>query len=179
MIEEWKDIEGYEGVYQVSNLGRVKSLGNDKSRREKILKPKKNNKGRFQVSLCKNGKVYEKQVHQLVLKAFDSNPDNLPEVNHKDENPENNRLDNLEWCTRKYNINYGTHNERMKKNMTGPFKSKPVLCVETGVVYPSAKEAERQTGAFQTAIIRCCRGKLGYKTAKGYHWEYAENNENE
>lgn len=178
MIEEWKDIEGYEGLYQVSNLGRVKSLGNDKSRREKILKPRKNNKGRFQVSLCKNGKQ-DKLVHQLVLKAFVSNPGNLSDVNHKDENPENNRLDNLEWCTRKYNINYGTHNERMKKNMTGPKKSKPVLCVETGVVYSSAKEAQRRTGANQSAIIACCRGKYGCKTVKGYHWQYAENNETE
>lgn len=169
--EIWKDVVGYEGKYMVSNLGRVKSMNYNRTGKEKILKPTKNSKGRFQVSLSKNGKV-KRLVHQLVLKAFVPNLENLSDVNHKDENPENNRLDNLEWCTRKYNINYGTHNERMTKNMTGPGKSKLVLCVETGMIYPSAKEASRHTGADQSSIIKCCRGKL--KTAKGFNWLYSD-----
>lgn len=176
--EIWKDIEGYEGLYMVSNLGRVKSLNYNRTGKEKILKPQKNSKGRFQVSLCKNRKQVKRQVHSLVLESFVPNPDpeNLTECNHKDENPENCIVSNLEWISHKNNINYGTHTERMKKNMTGPYKSKPVLCVETGVVYPSAKEAGRQTVVHRTTIIKCCRGKQN--TAGGYHWQYAENNEN-
>lgn len=164
--EIWKDIAGYEVLYQVSNLGRVKSLGNYKSRREKILKPNPDKDGYLHVILCKNGKGKNKSVQQLVLGAFDSNPNNLTEVNHKDENKANNRLDNLEWCDPKYNRNYGTRNERIAKKL-----SKQVMCVETGKIYPSAKEASRQTGANRESIRECCRGEL--KTAGKYHWHYA------
>ena len=112
MEEQWKDIiiekngvtYDYTGLYQVSNLGRVRSLGNDKTRKERILKPKINNKGYLQVILCKNGKVKTFLVHRLVATAFIPNPDNLPVVNHRDENPLNNCVDNLEWCTQKYNV---------------------------------------------------------------------------
>ena len=97
--EEWKDIEGYEGLYQVSSLGRVKSLkdNNDKSR-EKILKQGKMKNGYLKVNLWKNEKVKQYYVHRLVANAFIENPSSLPWVNHKDENPSNNRVNNLEWC---------------------------------------------------------------------------------
>ena len=170
--EIWKDIAGYEGKYMVSSLGRVKSLNYRHTGREQMLEPGKNSRGYLTVALCKNGKQKTRCVHRLVAQAFIPNPGNLPDVNHKDENKENNRVYNLEWCDRKYNINYGTHNERMAKNMTGPKKAKPVLCVETGVVYPSAMEAERQTEAHNTHIISCCCGKR--KTTGGYHWKYAD-----
>ena len=99
MSEEWRDIKGYEEKYQVSNLGRVKSLKDRYGNyREKILKYSKNNRGYLTVSLCKNSKVKLFTVHRLVAQAFIENSNNYPEVNHKDENKENNRVDNLEWC---------------------------------------------------------------------------------
>ena len=120
MIEEWRDIEGYEGLYQVSNLGRVKSLarvvirsdGKPNTVNEKILKYGMN-RGYCAVVLCKDGKKKMYKVHRLVAMAFLRNPHNLPEVNHKDEDKKNNCVDNLEWCTSLYNINYGSHNERV------------------------------------------------------------------
>lgn len=123
MINEvWKDIEGYEGLYQVSNLGRVKSLeriiSDGRHRKERILKPYDDGNGYLRVEL--QSKPFK--LHRLVAQAFIPNPDNLPFVNHKDENPKNNRVflnddgsvdeSNLEWCDNKYNINYGTTQER-------------------------------------------------------------------
>ena len=111
--EIWRDIKNYEGRYQVSNLGRVKSLGNDKSRKEKILKPGKNGWGYLRVCLVKEGSSKMYTVHRLVLSTF--NPiDGMDEllVNHKDEDKTNNNLNNLEWCTYSYN---NTYNDRHKK----------------------------------------------------------------
>ena len=112
VLEVWKDIKGYEGKYQVSNLGRVKSLpkytyprGYPQLRKEKIMKPSYVGKDRNYLALKLNdGKQYK--VHRLVAEAFIPNPDNLPMVNHKDENPTNNCVDNLEWCTNSYNVKY-------------------------------------------------------------------------
>lgn len=129
-MEEWKDIKWYEGLYQVSNLGRVKSLPKDvfvsnptftgyRHTKEKILKPSKNGAGYQVVILCNNNKKYQVYVHRLVAQAFIPNPNNLPEVNHKDENPLNNIVDNLEWCTHKYNGNYGTVNMRKRNKQLG------------------------------------------------------------
>ena len=159
-MEIYKDIEGYEGLYQVSNLGNVKSLGNDKKRKEKILKPNKNNRGYLYVGLYKDGKV-KHYIHRLVAQAFLQNPNNLPEINHKDEDKTNNHVTNLEWCDRKYNINYGTLKEKL---------SKPVICIETGKIYPSTMEVQRQLGYFQTYIASVCNGKR--KTAYKFHWCY-------
>ena len=103
--EVWKDVKDYEGLYQISDKGRVKSLWFGK---EKILKPGRDTCGYLQVNLSKNGEKKTYQVHRLVAKSFLPNPDNLSEVNHKDENKENNIVENLEFCDRKYNINYGT-----------------------------------------------------------------------
>lgn len=169
--EEWRDISGYEGIYQVSNLGRVKSLVNGGQSRlngkERILKPGENKYGYLSVNLCKYGNRKMFKIHRLVAQAFLSNSENFPEVNHKDENPKNNHSSNLEWCDRKYNCNYGTRNERMRKT-----KSKKVICIETNFTYESVNEASRQTGFDKGNISKCCLGKS--KTTGGYHWKYIE-----
>lgn len=124
MIEEWKPVVGYEGLYEVSSLGRVRSLDryvkNNYSywlRKGKVLSPEKNKDGYLLVSLCCNGKRYLRTVHRLVAEAFIPNPDNLPEVNHINEDKSNNRVENLEWCTRKYNINFGTARIRRRETL--------------------------------------------------------------
>jgi len=100
--EEWRDIEGYEGLYQVSNYGRVRSF----HRGDSLLLLNTDRYGYPLAGLCKNGKRVSAKVHRLVAKAFIDNPNNSPCVNHKDENPLNNHIDNLEWCTQAYNIEY-------------------------------------------------------------------------
>ena len=117
--EIWKDIKDYEGIYQVSNLGRVKScdrcIRNSRGVwhiKEKILKCSKRNDGYIMVALRYNGDNRRILVHRLVAEAFIPNPNNLPLVNHKDESRDNNKADNLEWCTNEYNLHYGTADER-------------------------------------------------------------------
>ena len=103
MMEEWRAVPGYEGLYEVSNIGNVRNV-----RRNKLLRLLKTNNGYIRVFLCKNGIKTGFQVHRLVAQAFLPNPDNLPQINHKDEDKTNNNVTNLEWCTAKYNINFGT-----------------------------------------------------------------------
>lgn len=175
--EFWRDVVGYEGLYQVSNWGRVKSLNYNHTGKEKILKLGKNNFGYLRVSLCKNGKEKNHKVHRLVAEAWLPNPDNLPCVNHKDEDKANNRVENLEWCDRAYNCNYGSRGERISKALTNGKKSKPVVGISpnTGEVivdFPSTNEAGRN-GFSQSAISRCCRNK-GYKTHHGLIWCFKE-----
>lgn len=124
MNEVWKDVMGYEQYYEVSNQGRIKSKSrvvhgtNDWEMEGRILRQA--DSGRYmQVYLSVNGKGKSKSVHRIVAEAFIPNPDNLPQVNHKDENRYNNHVDNLEWCTHKYNVNYGTRNQRISKAMKG------------------------------------------------------------
>jgi len=155
------------GLYQVSNLGRIKSLYFSK---EKILVAH-NCKGYQRIGLSKNGKQKLYFIQVLVAEAFIPNPDNLPEVNHKDENKLNNAADNLEWCTHPYNSNYGTRRKRISNaHINHPNQSKPVQCIETGVIYPSAHEAARQTGLNFSMICAVCRGNRN-KTG-GYHWKF-------
>jgi len=109
--EIWRDIKGYEGLYQVSNLGRVKSLGRQHGflyKQDRIMKPFKTKFNYYKINLYKNGVKKNFFIHRLVALAFIPNPNNYPVINHKDENPSNNYVDNLEWCTVKYNSNYGT-----------------------------------------------------------------------
>ena len=110
MIEDWKDIPGYEGLYVVSNNGRVMNV-----RSGRVLRGIVNNLGYIMVGLSKSGKVKMISVHRLVAEAFIKNPDNLREVNHKDEDKSNNNVDNLEWCDRKYNVNYGSRMDKVRK----------------------------------------------------------------
>lgn len=168
--EIFKDIEGFEGLYQVSNTGKVKSLDYRHTGKERVLKQCKNKQGYFQLHLFKDGKCKLFRVNRLVADAFIPNPENKPEVGHKDDVKTNNVVSNLYWTDHISNCNYGGRNERMKKNMTGPYKSKRVICVETNIIYPSTIEAKRQTGINQSNICQCCRGKL--KTAGGFHWQY-------
>lgn len=169
-MEQWKDVEGYEGFYQVSDLGRVKRL---KLGNETILSNNsKSQDGYILVDLCKDGNKKTFRVSRLVAIAFIPNPENKPQVNHKDENKENNCVWNLEWCDGKYNCNYGTRNERMLKNRNGKTALKKVMCVETRVIYDSSCDAQRKTGINQAHIIDCCKGNR--KTTGGYRWKYAE-----
>lgn len=124
MEEIWKDIPDYEGLYQASNLGRVRSLGQTQTRsngraicevhiKGKILKPSLDGTKRYYgVSLCKNKKIKRHMVHRLIAKTFLDNPNNYIDVNHKDENKQNNRLENLEWCTHSYNVSYSKHKNK-------------------------------------------------------------------
>ena len=166
--EIWKDIKGFEGLYRVSNLGRVKSLKRSYRLKEKILKPLIN-KGYYQVELCKNSKVRFYYVHRLVWEAFNGSiPENM-QVNHLNEIKTDNRLENLNLMTAKENLNWGTRNERMAKS-----KSKPVLqfTLEDILIkeYPSTHQAYRETGFANQHISDCCNGKR--KTAYGFKWKY-------
>lgn len=165
-MEVYKDIEGYE-CYKISNYGNVKSLNYLHTHKEKLLKTVKDCNGYLVVGLCKQGKSQNHYVHRLVAKAFIDNPNKLPEINHKDEDKTNNHVTNLEWCDRKYNINYGTHTERSTLS-----RSKQVMCVETGVVYPSLCEAARQLNLKEGDISRCCNGIRN--TCGGFHWSFLD-----
>lgn len=167
-MEIWKDIEGYEGLYQVSNLGNVKSLRFGK---DKVLKPIKIKNNYLRVDLFKQGKHNLYLVHRLVARAFIDNPNNLPMINHKDENTSNNKVSNLEWCDAKYNINYGTCIQRIAESNTNNQKlSKPVICIETGKIYLSTREVERELGFAHQNIVNACTGR--YKQAYNFHWRY-------
>lgn len=199
MSEIWKDIPGFEGLYQVSNLGRVKSLPRGKQwpyRRthNNIRKPHIKN-GYYQVNLSKDNKVRWISVHRLVALAFIPNPDNLPCVNHQDENKLNNHVNNLEWCSYAYNANYGTARQRQIESMKTndplnlriqkslvtreknkrPNARKKILQLDSdgNIVkyFDSISDAGRQ-GYDRASITYCCQGKR--KTAGGYKWKYYE-----
>ena len=179
MKEVWKDIQGYEGKYQVSNLGNVKSVNYHRTKKERILTPHKIS-GYLIVKLYKNGIQKNFLIHRLVSQAFIENPENLPEVNHIDENKLNNRVDNLEFCDRKYNNNYGSHNERgleTKKLRKCKNAEIPVLqFTKDGKFvneYKSISEAARCTGINQGNIVSCLKGRL--LTAGGFVWKYKNN----
>lgn len=171
--ETWKDIViekngvvfDYTGLYEVSSEGRVRN-----SRTGRILKPGIHGVGYQFVGLRKNKKPEKFSVHRLVATAFIPNPHNYTIVNHKDENKQNNNVDNLEWCTQKENVNYGTCQERKIEKMKGKNhpKSKQVICLETGQVFDSIREAKEWLG--KGDIIHCLRGQQ--KTAGGYRWMY-------
>ena len=165
-MEEWRDIKGFEGKYMVSNLGRVKSLNYKRTGKERILKGRKDGSGYLQVILCKDGIKKDYKVHQLVGNAFLSNPQGYKELNHKDEDKTNNCADNLEWCSRSYNMNYGTRAEKTYK---------PVLSVdkESGLImwWESIREAEKCTGISHQNICHCLKGRQ--KSAGGFYWYYS------
>lgn len=172
MIEEqWLDISGYEGLYQISNFGRVKSFY---FKNPRILKPHKV-KGYSNVELYKNKKKKQFYIHRLVMENFCPIENmNVLDVNHKDEDKSNNHISNLEWMTHKDNLNYGSRAEKARMKMQGKnsSRSKKVRCIEKDVIYEALREAERQLGIPATNISKACKGKI--KTAGGYHWEYVE-----
>ena len=148
-----RDIKGYEGLYAVTSCGRVWSY-----RAKKFLKPFDNGFGYKIVVLCKDGVRKHYRVHRLVAEAYLPNPDNLPQVNHKDENKANNALPNLEFCDAKYNNNYSF--------------AKKVICLETGEIYNSLTEAAKAVNRSTGNISDCLAGRK--KTTGGYHWAYYE-----
>ena len=172
MIEEqWLDIPGYGGLYQISNFGRVKSFY---FKNPRILKPHKV-KGYSNVELYKNKKKKQFYIHRLVMENFCPIENmNVLDVNHKDEDKSNNHISNLEWMTHKDNLNYGSRAEKARMKMQGKnsSRSKKVRCIEKDVIYEALREAERQLGIPATNISKACKGKI--KTAGGYHWEYVE-----
>lgn len=151
-----KDIKGYEGLYAITSCGKVWS-----HRAQKFLKPQKDRYGYLHVNLYKDGKAKKYKIHRLVAEAYIPNPENKPQVNHKDENKEHNYVNNLEWMTSKENNNYGNHDTR-----------KSVYCVELDKVFSSTTEAARQLGIFQSNISACCHGER--KTCGGYTWRYIQ-----
>lgn len=164
MEEIWKDIEGYEDLYQVSNRGKVRSL-----RRNIILRQGITSNGYKSVNLYKNKGYKHFRIHRLVAEAFLPNPNNLPFVNHKDENKLNNCVENLEWCDGKYNLNYGTRGKRISQN-----KSKVVLQYSLDGTFvkewKSTRDIQRMTGYSSGCISECCRNIR--KSAYGYLWKY-------
>lgn len=177
--EAWLPIDGYEGYYEVSNLGRVRSLprvvtmsnGVKRKTAGKILTLVRYGNGYQAVRLTRNNVPDSRSVHRLVAEAFIPNDEGLPEVNHKDENKHNNRADNLEWCDRRYNNTYGT--AKIRAAVTS---GKPVLqkSLEDGhIINAWATEglAATFTGATQSGISMCCRGET--KSSGGFAWEWA------
>lgn len=184
MQEIWKDIPGYEGKYQISNFGNVMSLHFKRSpTNKKLLKQTPDGKyGYLKVMLRDNGNDKMCTVHRLVAEAFIPNPNNKPNVNHLDTNPKNNRVDNLEWCTQKENIQYGYDfgNIQPTKPMQGKTGnknplSKPVLKIDTSThsvieEFSAINEAARKTGLPSSRICDCCKGRI--KTSGGFIWRY-------
>lgn len=189
MEEIWKDIEGYNGLYQVSNCGNVRSLDYGKTGEVRVLKTITNNSGYVQVGLHKEGNIKLCTIHRLVAQAFIPNPDNLPIVNHKDYVKTNNVSSNLEWCSYEYNNNYGDRNLRLSNSLTNNPKISILvlqLNLEGNLIqeFPSVKEAARSLGkanisAASVNILKCCRGEaetqygvVARKTAYGYKWKF-------
>lgn len=168
--EKWKDIVGYEGYYKVSNLGNVLSLNYNKTGNSKILSlrvgHKRNNY--VDVTLSKKGNSKRYKVHRLVAEAFIPNPNNYPQVNHKDCNPLNNRVNNLEWCNAKYNINYGDRGIKFGKTV-GCKVMQYSLKGEVINTFYSIGEAARVTGLHRVNIFDAVSDKQ--KTCGGYIWK--------
>lgn len=167
--EIWKPVVGYENLYAVSNLGRVKSL----FRYKKILKPIVGVQGYLYINLYKEKRHSLKRVHQLVAQAFIPNPNNYPFVNHKDENVINNNVNNLEWCTAKYNCNYGTRIKRIAKK-----NNKPILQFDLDnnfiKEYESITQASKELNNSLDNISSCC---LGRRTTRGYIFRFKNDKE--
>ena len=179
MNEIWKtavyDSEIYEELYKVSNLGRILSLNYRNTGKSELMTPFDSGDGYLKVQLWKNGKYKTCSVHRLVAETFLENPENLPEVNHIDEDKTNNRVDNLEWKSHRDNCNHGTRNQRAAKAKINGKKSKKVLQFTLSGEFirewPSIHECERN-GFNRGAVAACCHGKQ--KTHKGFLWMFAD-----
>lgn len=176
MSEVWRDVVGYEGRYQVSSMGCVKSLerkvpkwDGERTVKERILKPGMGGGGYLLVNLYAGGKIRKFYVHRLVCEAFHENPDNKPQVNHLNEDKTDNRACNLEWCTAEENTNFGTRNERSRKTLSKPV-GQYTHDGELIKIWSSAREAQRQAGFNQSNISKVACGK--YKQAYGFIWKY-------
>ena len=155
-----KDIKGYEGLYAITEEGQVWSYYS-----KRFIKPHIRSNGYLQVLLSKGGIKKSYKVHRLVAQAYLPNPDNLPEVNHIDEDKTNNCVNNLEWCSHEYNLNYGQHNEKISNSL-----KKRCLCVELNKEFNSINEAGLFIKRNPSGVSAALNGKQ--KTAGGYHWQY-------
>ena len=155
-MERWKKIDGYEN-YSVSNMGRVR---NDRTMR--LLRPILGGYGYYKVNLSPGPRTVD--IHRLVAESFLPNNQGLPQVNHINEDKTDNRVENLEWCTAKHNINHGTHNERSLRNRTGKYAQK--MCVVDGVKYISVSDAARKLDIHVGSLHNALRG--GKPSFKGY-----------
>lgn len=183
--EVWKDIVDYEGLYKISNYGRIKTLERDyfsgmynsikKHQQEMIRKNEKTKNGYFRIALTKNGKTKRYLVHRLVAQHFIPNLNNFSQINHKDENKENNYYKNLEWCNNRYNMNYGKRNEKARKSII-EIKGRKVnqYDLQGNFIeqYFSINGASRQFNRKGSNIRACCKGNQ--KTAYGFIWKYAD-----
>ena len=164
-METWKAVVGFEGLYEVSDIGRVRSL---KYGKQRIMKPVKTHNGYLRVTLCRDGNHKKMKVHRLVAQAFIPNPNHLSTVNHKDEDKTNNAASNLEWLSMRDNDNYGTRNMRMAEAKSKPVQQFDKSTGELLKTFPSIMEAERDTGISNCNICSCCDGKR--KSAGGFIW---------
>ena len=188
--EIWKPIKGYEGLYEVSNTGKCRSLDHYITRvingglskrlfKGKVLRNHTGGNGYVMMSLSKEGIVKHFCLHRLVAEAFIPNPNNFKCINHKDENKLNNSVDNLEWCTHKYNDNYGTRPQRLSEtHLKNPPRFRMVAQYSKNgefiKTFHSATSASREIGIDSSWVIACCRGTKGALTAGGFKWKYAD-----
>lgn len=176
IIEEWRPVLGFEGLYEASNTGKVASLNYNGTGARQELKPIETHHGYLNVRLYQNGKWRTKRLHRVIAETFIPNVDNLPEINHIDENPANNSVTNLEWCSHKYNCNYGGRIDRQRKAMiNGKLSRAVVATLPDGSVeqYPSQAEAARQLKCSQGRISDACKGVIE-TYHHGRRWAYAD-----
>ena len=186
-MEKWKDVIGFEGLYQVSSLGRLKSLNRKvwnpgmncyRTQYSRILSLVTDKGGYLRVTLSKDGRVKQYLVHRIVAEAFLPNPNNLPQINHIDECKTNNSVDNLEWCNNEYNCNYGNHNSNISDTQSIPIAQYRLdgTFIKT---WKSSREVENVLGYSNVNILRCCNGGFYSKSrqkfvnvtqAYGYKW---------
>lgn len=168
-VEEWRDIEGFDGRYQISNLGNVRTKDFNHTKKVQKMKISKNHRGYHQVCLTQNNKKKTYKIHRLVAIAFVKNPkpDLYTYVNHIDENKNNNSAVNLEWCTNEYNIKYGSRAAKTSKE-----HAQYDLYGNLIKIWPSSKEIERALGYSRRQIGRCCDGEIA--SAYGYVWRKSE-----
>lgn len=179
MKEIWKPIKGYEGYYEVSNLGNLRSMerivkcnGYPKQTKTSLLLPLIDRQGYYYIQLHKEGKVKTFKVHRLVAMAFLPNDNHYKYINHKDENKGNNCVENLEWCTAKYNINYGTG---IQRRVAKQMKAVVQFDKQGNKIarYNSIGEASKITGICGSGIGQCCSGNKKYSVVGGYLWRFA------
>lgn len=184
-VEVWKGIDEYEGIYEVSNFGRVKHLETidscGKRHKERILRTQIDKRGYKKAHLSRDGTAEWKSVHRLVATAFCEKPEGCDIVNHLDNNPSNNNADNLEWTTYKGNMQHATRQGRMKYNPENLFRAqesnkKPVVAIRGNerIKFNSQAEAAKVLGVCRGHIAAACRKEYGYKTVGGFEWEYQD-----
>lgn len=169
--EIWRPVVGYEGLYEVSNTGRVRSLNYNRTGKVRELKPEATEAGYLRIALCKDGKAKNHKIHAIVMAAFVGPRPEGYDVNHIDECKTNNRVENLEYCTRRENLNHGTHNER-----SAATRSMPVLEFDQFAdlafrrCWPSVMEAAHSGRYLHGHVSECCNGKRNKHHGKTFRY---------